>query len=382
MYRESGLVAEARRHPRREARVHPGPDRSGPRRCTRSREIHEERGGALDLALQALARAWRIDVADDDSLTKLLSLAAKLDAWDDVVATLEEGAASAPNPELAAGLWARAAEIHEAQRNDLARAIEAWRKVEEAHGDDPVALAALDRLLAVEGRVDELVKVVARRAELAEDAGVRLVLLHRVAALYEEVLDDKPAAIAAYKNVLGVDDTDLTALDALERLYRATGEGRELASTLERKIELTAELPTRQALRHAAAEVYERQLDDVYQAIGHLTAILDDDAGEATALAELDRIYAKEKMWPELLDIVDRRALLASRREGSRRARVSRGAPRRGGAHRSRGRDPTLRRGPPGAAVAPRGARGARGADGQGRLRRDDDADPRARLSR
>nr|HEX4318042.1 tetratricopeptide repeat protein [Kofleriaceae bacterium] len=277
-------------------------------------DIHEQRGGALDLALHALARAWRIDVTDDESLTKLLSLAGKLDAWDEAVAALEDGAPHAPNGELAAGLWGRAAEIHEAQRGDNARAIIAWRKVEEARGDDVIALAALDRLLAVEGRVAELVVVVERRADLADDAGVRLVLLHRVAALYEEVLVDKPKAIAAYKNVLGVDDTDLTALDALERLYRSSdggGDARELAATIERKIELTADVVTRKQLRHAAAEVYERELADIYQAISQLVAVLDDDAGEAQALAELDRIYHKEKMWPELLDVVDRRALLA-----------------------------------------------------------------------
>ncbi len=274
-------------------------------------EIHENRGGALDLALEALARAWRIDVAEDDSLAKLLSLAGKLEAWDEVVRTLEDGAANAPSAEMSAGLWSRAAEIHESRRNDNLHAIAAWRKVEEARPDDMIALAALDRLLALEGRVPELVQVVARRAELSEDGGVRLVLLHRVAALYEDVLGDKPHAIEAYKSVLGVDDTDISALDSLERLYRDAGDGRELAETLERKIELTADVATRQGLRHAAAQVYETQLVDIYQAIGQLTAVLDDDAGEPSALGELDRIYAKEKMWPELLDIVDRRALLA-----------------------------------------------------------------------
>ncbi|HEX4420604.1 MAG TPA: tetratricopeptide repeat protein [Kofleriaceae bacterium] len=277
-------------------------------------QIHEQRGGALDLALQALARAWRIDVADDDSLGKLLQLAGKLAAWDEVVATLEDGAAAAPNSDLGAALWARAAEIHETRRHDLPRAIDAWRKVEHGLPDDLVALAALDRLLALEGRVADLVIVIARRADLTEDAGVRLVLLHRVAALYEEVLEDRPAAVTAYKNVLGVDDTDLAALDALERLYRlsdAPDAPRELAQTLERKIELTAELGERQALRRAAAQVYEQALHDIYQAIGQLTAVLDDDSGDTTALAELDRIYGHEKLWPELLDVLDRRALLA-----------------------------------------------------------------------
>jgi tetratricopeptide (TPR) repeat protein len=279
-------------------------------------QIHEQRGGNLDLALQALARGWRIDVADDASLAKLLGLAGKLAAWDDVVATLEDGAASVDG-DLAADLWARAADLHETRRRDLPRAIAAWRKVEAARPDDLAALAALDRLLALEGRVAELVVVVARRAELTDDDGVRLVLLHRVAALYEEVLADRAAAIAAYKNVLGVDDTDLAALDALERLYRQSleaGDGdaaRELAQTLERKIELTTELTERQALRRAAAGVFEQHLRDVYQAIGQLTAILDDDAADAGALAELDRIYAGQQLWPELLDVIDRRALLA-----------------------------------------------------------------------
>jgi len=277
-------------------------------------QIHEERGGALDLALQALARAWRLDVADDDSLSKLLVLAGKLEAWDEVVVTLEDGAAAAPTGDLGAALWARAAEIHEVRRRDLPRAVLAWRKVEQAQPDDLGALAALDRLLVLEGRVGELVVVVARRAELTEDAGDRLMLLHRVAALYEEVLGDRPAAIVAYKNVLGVDDTDFEALDALERLYRQSDAGdapRELAQTLERKIELTSDLAKRQALRRSAAQVHEQALGDIYQAIGQLTAVLDDDPGDAIALAELDRIYGHQKMWPELLDIIDRRALLA-----------------------------------------------------------------------
>ncbi|HEX3761679.1 MAG TPA: tetratricopeptide repeat protein [Kofleriaceae bacterium] len=277
-------------------------------------QIHEERGGALDLALQALARAWRIDVADDDSLDKLMVLAGKLAAWDEVVTTLEDGAGAAPGSDLAAALWARAAEVHEQRRGDLAHAIDAWRKVEHAQPDDVAALAALDRLLALEGRVGELVLIVARRAELTEDPGVRLVLLHRVAALYEEVIDDRAAAIIAYKNVLGVDDTDLAALDALERLFRistAPDAPRELAQTLERKIELTRNLMERQVLRRAAAQVYERDLHDTYQAIGQLTAVLDDDPGDAGALAELDRIYAGQKLWPELLDVIDRRAALA-----------------------------------------------------------------------
>ncbi len=282
--------------------------------------LHEQRGGALELALAALGRAWRIDVADETSLTRLLALALKLGAWDEVTATLEEGAVQTQEPELAAQLWAKAAELHESQRGDAEKAIACWRQVTSLREDDVIALAALDRLLAAQGRTQELVSVVARRAELTDDGAVRLVLLHRVAALYEDVLGEPTQAIAAYKGVLGVDDTDRSALDALDRLYRAAltttdhdariAAARELASVLERKIELSTDVELRQALRHAAAQVYEHQLADTYQAIGQLVAVLDDDAGEQRALAELDRIYTAQKLWSELLDIIDRRALL------------------------------------------------------------------------
>ena len=214
-------MAEARRHPRREARVH---HRSGDQVVTLHEiaEIHEQRGGALDLALAALARAWRIDVADDEALRE--AALARRQARR-VGRSGRAPSRTAPHRSMASSprrCGRRPPRSTRSSARDLKRAIDAWRKVDEARGDDPIALAALDRLLAVEGRVDELVKVVERRAEITEDAGVRLVLLHRVAALYEEVIEDKPRAIAAYKNVLGVDDTDLAALDALERLYRDT----------------------------------------------------------------------------------------------------------------------------------------------------------------
>ncbi|HTJ43734.1 MAG TPA: tetratricopeptide repeat protein [Kofleriaceae bacterium] len=274
--------------------------------------IHETRGGDPDLAFDALARAWKIDVSDGGVFDELVGLGARLGAWDELVATLEGGVAGAFDPDVSATVMARVAEIHEAQRADHTAAITAWRKVLEHRPDEPIALSGLDRLLAIEGRAAELVEVVERRAELADDAGVRLVLLHRVASLYEEILERPREAIAAYKNVLGVDEADLAALDALERLYRIVAEPSELAQTLVRKLELTIDPPERRRLRLAAAEVYDKDLRDPYEAIAMLAAVLTDDAGDAFALAELDRLYAREKMWPELLDVVDRRALLAT----------------------------------------------------------------------
>ncbi|HVV87331.1 MAG TPA: tetratricopeptide repeat protein, partial [Kofleriaceae bacterium] len=274
-------------------------------------ELHDVRGGDAQRALDAYARAWQIDPARKEVFERLVHHAGLMSAWDPLVAILEQGAASTLEPEASAMALSRVAELHEGPRDDRPAAIAAWRKVLAVAPDDAGALASLDRLLAVEGRPAELVSVVERRAELADDPAQRLTLLHRVAGLYEDVLEQPREAVAAYKNVLAADDTDAAALDALDRLYRQLEQPRELAQILERKLELADDPSIRRHLRMDLAAVAERDLGDGYEAQNQLQAVLAEDPTDDEALAELDRLYQASRMWPELLDILERRATLA-----------------------------------------------------------------------
>ncbi len=286
--------------------------------------LHDQRGGDPDLALSALARAWREDVADPEVRAELVQLATRLAAWNDLVDVLAEGvglagagaaggAGAAADPDLVAEVGTQVAELHEHRRGDVGAAITAWRQVLVARPDDVAALAALDRLLAVAGRPAELVAVIERRAELVEDAGVRLVLLHRAAAMYEEVLADPTRAVAAYRSVLAVDDSDVLALDGLVRLHHQQRQPRDLADVVRRKIELASAGAERRGLRLALAEVHERELADPYEAITQLQAVLEEgDGRDDEALAGLERIHQATRMWPELLEVLDRRAALAA----------------------------------------------------------------------
>ncbi len=274
--------------------------------------IHEQRGGDLRLALEAAARAWHLDVGDTAAAERLIGLAHRRGAWDFAAAELSAGAETADDPLVASGLWARVAEIHDAQRGDLSAAVIAWQRVLQVLPEDEDALSALDRLLTGEGRVEELVEILERRAQLAATDDDRLVLLHRAAALYEEVLDRPKQAIEAYRNVLSLDDADGEALNGLDRLYVKLADGRELVGVLQRKIELAGEPTERLALRRRLAQVYERELADDFGAVGQLNDLLEESPADLPALSELDRLYAKARLWPELLDVIDRRTALAA----------------------------------------------------------------------
>src|SRR5690606_4148663 len=122
----------------------------------------------------------------------------------------------------------------------------------------------------------------------------RVVLLMRLAALYEERLHRPTEAIAAYRAVLAIDDTHLPALTSLERLHGQQGDFSELSLVLSRRIELAEDPAERRRLRFVAAEVFRDQLGDAYESIAQLRAVLDEGGDDREALAALDALYQRE----------------------------------------------------------------------------------------
>jgi len=276
--------------------------------------IHESRGGDHGLALQALSRAWKEDVQNGEVYDELAALAAKLGAWDTLVETLESGIDGNYDFDLVALVLARIAEIHETHRNDADEAVSAWKRLLEVREDDDDAMAELDRLYAARGAYEDQARIVERRAEMAAEDHVRRGHLIRLAGLQETQLERSDDAIATWRAVLSMDDTDGEALEALTRLFRDVEDYTELSMILSRKIELATDPAVRRDLRLTAAEVNDGKLSDAYEAIAQLNAILDEGPDDKEALIRLDVIYGRERMFGELLEVVDKRTQLATER--------------------------------------------------------------------
>src|SRR5262249_31327722 len=272
-------------------------------------------GGKMPLALDALARAWKEDVSDEEVYGELERVAVKLSAWDELTATLDAGVEGVYDYDLAARLLARIGRIEEEHRNDRGRAVAAWRRVLEVKEDDRDALDALERLYGAEKQPAPLVKVLEQKVELELDPTLRKQLSSRVAQIYEQDLLQRDQAISAWRSVLAQDDTDVRALDALERLYRQARDFRSLVDVLAQKIELAPDDKARRPLRITAAAVHDNELHDAFEAIGQYKAILDGAPEDTAALEALDKLYEREKLWPDLLATIDRRASTEQSRE-------------------------------------------------------------------
>jgi tetratricopeptide (TPR) repeat protein len=284
--------------------------------------IHEKRGGDGRLAFAALARAWTEEAGEADGADRetalyedLVRLARVLVMWRELVQTLEAAVKSTYDSELLERVHSRIAQLKEEHLADPAGAIESWRKVTNVRDDSDPAWRALERLYAQEKRDRDLVAVLEKRATLSNDVAEQKELGYRTAALYESSLKEPESAIAAWRQVLTLDEDDRGALDALEKLYAQKGAHRDLAAVVQHKVELTYDEPEKRQLRFQLARIHEKDLRDTFAAIDQYKAVLTATPNDREALTEVARLYEGERLWSDHLEAIDALTELASGQE-------------------------------------------------------------------
>ena len=117
--------------------------------------------------------------------------------------------------------------------DDTDGAIKAWRsRLEESPGDEQ-ALAALDRLYEQTERWRELVEVIERRRDIADDGALRRKLMTRAAEILSDKLQSVPEAIDAWRAVIDEFGPDAESLSAIEKLYESAERWDELGESYE-----------------------------------------------------------------------------------------------------------------------------------------------------
>ncbi len=178
--------------------------------------------------------------------------------------------------------------------------------------------AALARLYEERGNWAELRGVTRMQSEWAEEPSERRALLARVAALEEDKLGDRGAAITTWRDVLGDAPNDAGALHALERLYQAGEKWRELVDILQRKLDTAGVAGEAVELLGRIAHIYEYRLSEADEAIAAWLDVVDRAPDDPHALSELARLYRSVGRNADLLDVLERQAQCGDRRREAR----------------------------------------------------------------
>ena len=278
-------------------------------------ELYEIAGEQPEQAFEAIGRALRADPANEETQRRLDSLANQMGAFTQLVELYESAIADIVDDQLSIQILDKVAKIYETTLDDAVKAAGSYEKI---LGIDPGNFAAIDALIEVHRRTnnfEELVAAVTRKAEMVEDADDRKALLLYAANVRETLMENPEAAIELYQQVLGIDDADTRALDALEKLYLGLENWEALRDVYQRKTELADTPEDRRQALHVLGQVHDRELGDVERAIDTYQAILDIDPTDYDAIQALDRLYGQAERWHDQLQILERAVEVADRAE-------------------------------------------------------------------
>jgi tetratricopeptide (TPR) repeat protein len=274
-------------------------------------ELHEVGGDNAEAAFATFSRAMREDPRNEMTHGQLDRLARGLDKWPEVVALYDQVANDAQEDDLKVALLFRRAQIQEGELGDTKGAVETYERVLKVSPSTVEAATAIQAIHERTGDWPKLVDIIKRKSELLTNLDERKQLLYRAAQIEEEVLGNADAAIATFRQVLSIDDVDMPAMDALERLYVRLARWEPLKDVYAKKADLAEDPDDKKRMLYVLAQVYDRELGDVAKAIETYQGILDLDADELPAIQSLDRLYGQAERWYDLLGNLERQVELA-----------------------------------------------------------------------
>ena len=280
--------------------------------CHRIARLHEEMLTDHRSAFETYARAVTFDITNEDSLQNLERLAMAVNRWPDVAQLYdaELGKLPAPDAEDPArfvDLGLRLAQIFETQLEDVDSAVARYRAVLSVDAENHAAVSALDRLFTMTERWSDLVQILAREAEIGQSPEEVLEFKFRLGQVYQTRLNDLPAAIGAYREVITAAPEHTATLESLEGLfangikqieigeileplYQASGDWEKLGGVLEAELAQLTEPADRIAMHYRIAELHEERLSALDGARGvYVRAVKEYPADEKT-LEEIERL--------------------------------------------------------------------------------------------
>jgi cellulose synthase operon protein C len=266
----------------------------------------EDRLNDIPRAISYLKRVLEVVPNHLPTIRSLSRLAERFGDWEQLVNMNALEADLAGDTKEVLSLLHRNAEILDEQISDPERAINAYRKVLTLSPAYLPALRALGRLYGQAGRWEELVEMNRQEAEVVASPDYAASLVYRTGELYEEKLKQTDQAIAAYQEVLTLSPNYFPALNALSRIYRSQGAWESLVDVLRSEAAVRIDPSERAHTLFQVAVLWEEELNRTDRAIDAYQEVLRLAPAHTPTLRALERMYATQENWRELVSIHER----------------------------------------------------------------------------
>lgn len=299
-------------------------------------EIQERKLGQRDKAIDVYSRILDLDTKNEAAIGALVAMLDDPEWVGSTLAILEKPLRAIDDPERLSEWYARRiaieeddyakceltreyAHLLESRMFDADAAYPLFRDVASYQSHDLVAWADAERTAVASGQVDDWIGWVAAATGVRSDGRrlltpltdepTRLELLRKQAQYLEEHarLAD---AVLCYEEVLGATPSDPDVLNALQRLYFATGDWECLLLVGRKQAELATDPSDRKAVFMQMGQVLDSRLGRSAEAIDYFSRALLLDGTDEGLIEALDRLFTTERRWEELVDLLRRKVTL------------------------------------------------------------------------
>ena len=263
----------------------------------------EQPESALVVLLGGLVPAT---LQDESLIQELERLARETSLYSEVVARYNDVLALVEDERDAFDLHRYAGRLLADELDEPDEAISHFQRALVMNPESEQLLERLENLYRRVASWPELAQTLHARIELSGDPDEKMQLWRKLGEVYEGQLSDIDQAVASYEQILLLDETDLLALEALERIYETYGRWEDLIDILRQKVTSTYDPEQLIDIRHRIAIVYEEQLADPARAIGAYTDLLESEQGHISSLEALERLYAAGAQWQNVMKVLER----------------------------------------------------------------------------
>ncbi len=221
--------------------------------------------------------------------------------WQGLYETYEAEAAATDDPRQKAARVYKAAETLEERLSKIEEAITRYNTCLQLSPGFLPAQKALTRLFEKLGRWEDLIAMHEQDLLQTTDREQQVLVLNKIAALYEDRVADVPRAIDCLKRVLDLAPDHLPTMRNLARLYERANRWAELLELNDLEARLASDTKQIVSLAHRNAEILEEQLKDRAAAIAAWERVLQLAPVYLPALRALGRLYGQDGRWEALI---------------------------------------------------------------------------------
>ncbi len=288
--------------------------------------VFERELGDVPQAIDTYQKILELDPDDLQALSRLDVLYEQAENWRELLSVLTRESEMTGDQAEGISFQYRIADLYEKRLEDVPRAIELYREIlqqEATHeptlraleglkgGDkEPIAAAAvLEPVYEASSDWPRLISVHEVQVQHGADAFAKVDLLHRMARLYEDALDNHGSAFDTHARALALDNANEDTLTNLERLASVVNRWPQVAALYDAELDKLQENPSRLVeLGIRTAQIFEVQLEDVDSAIARYRRVVEVDAENLIAIQSLDRLFLQTERWSDLAQILVRAA--------------------------------------------------------------------------